>query len=239
MDVSDLKGQAVMITGAGAGDANALAATVKELNLAPGDIISTAIDITDDVAVEAFVRSVPAKFGRLDIALNCAGVLGKTGDIGKLTMDDYDFVMNINLRAQVLMCRLEAEIMLEQEHLGAPARARGCIVNWSSWIGNHATAISPNYGISKWGVVSLTRTMCMTYGKSGIRINCVSPGFINTPFQQDPQMAASQAKIPTIVPQGRSGEAEEVAKAAMFLSSSLSSYVNGHNLFVDGGWNAA
>lgn len=79
----------------------------------------------------------------------------------------------------------------------------------------------------------------MTYGKHGIRINCVSPGFINTPFQQDPQMAASQAKIPTIVPQGRSGEAEEVAKAAMFLASEMSSYINGHNLFVDGGWNAA
>lgn len=91
----------------------------------------------------------------------------------------------------------------------------------------HGSATSPNYGTSKWGLIGLTRNLAVTYAKQNIRINCVAPGFVETPLMNDGQMDKVKEKIPMIVPVGREAKAEEVANAVAFLASDLASYIHG------------
>lgn len=188
-----------------------------------------AVDVSDEEAVEAAVAAVEAERGPVTGLLNAAGILGKTHAPGRLEMADWDREMAVDLRGTYLVCRAVGERMA--------ARGRGAIVNVASIV---ATTSGPvhAYAPAKAAVVSLTGTLAAEWGKKGVRVNAVSPGFTRTEALQagmdkgaldGERMAASAAM-------GRLVEPPEVARVVAFLLSDAASAVTGANLPVDAGF---
>lgn len=183
------------------------------------------VDVTDDAAAAAMVESCLDAFGQLDVIVNCAGVL-ETGPAESVTRAAYDRLMGINVKAPYFI--VQAAI----PHL----RPGGSVVLVAS--GNAALA-SPGgslYATSKGALVSMTRGLAADLSAKGVRVNCISPGPIETPLLDaalaDPDVTAA---ITGGVPAGRLGRPEEVAAVAVFLASEEASYVYGANFAVDGG----
>lgn len=191
------------------------------------------------VAVEADVAEAihraTAISGRLDIVVNSAAVFD-CPKLGDTTLEQWNAVMGVNLTGVFLVCREAIRQMLKQEPI---EEARGRIVNLSS---QHGMVASPNraaYGISKAGVVYLTRQLAVDYAKEGIICNAVAPGKILTgkggPAVDPRVLEYSQARTPL----PRLGKPDDVANAVLFLASAEASFITGENLMVDGGWMAA
>jgi NAD(P)-dependent dehydrogenase (short-subunit alcohol dehydrogenase family) len=204
------------------------------------------LDITKDDAVIDLIRGIPQLegFGRLDYALNCAGVLGRVrAPFADSDIKDVDFVYSVNLRAQGLMMQEEIKLMLAQEPLPQSAKGnipgfRGAIVNWCSWVSFHSSKTNYAYAASKHGMLALTRSAAISHAHQGIRVNAVAPGAMDTPLL----LGASQEfrdNMLKAVPAARFGLPEEVADVALWLCSSRATYVNGAIINVDGAWHAS
>lgn len=187
-------------------------------------------DVSQENDVRNAVVETIAKFGSLDFAFNNAGIEGAQAATADCTEENWDRVININLKGVWLCMKYQIPQMLKQ--------GCGSIVNCSSIAGIIGFTNIPAYTASKHGVIGLTKTAALEYAKSNIRVNAVCPGVISTPMIE--RFAHGEAQILQALiagePVGRMGQPEEIASAALWLSSDQSSFVTGHSLIVDGGW---
>jgi len=195
--------------------------------------IAIRCDVNDATQIEQMVSRAVAEFGRLDVAFNNAGVMPKISPTADSACEDWERVINTNLRGVWLCMKHELRQM--------KAQGSGAIVNNAS-----VGAITGNPGIasyiaSKHGVVGLTRTAALEYIHDGIRVNAVNPGLIDTQIARDVVAGNEQAyaELAKHIPIQRAGRPEEIAAAVLWLSSPAASYVVGQALTVDGGMTVA
>src|SRR5262245_55411517 len=187
--------------------------------------MSYAVDGTQTSDVRRMAETSIGRFGRIDILYNHVGI-NRPGAVAALDEADWDAVLAANLKSVYLGCKHVLPHMV--------ARRSGAIVNTAGTFGLYGGLGFAAYCASTAGVVNLTRQMALEYGPYGIRINCVCPGFIDTPMSR----GVSPERVADIVrtqPLGRVGRPEEVARAALFLASDDASFVTGAALLVDGG----
>jgi NAD(P)-dependent dehydrogenase (short-subunit alcohol dehydrogenase family) len=187
-------------------------------------------DVTQEDQVEAMFAAALDAFGRVDAVLNVAGI-GTAAPLAEVTMDDYDKIMDVDLRGVVLGTKHGLQTMLRS--------GGGVIVNWSSTGGLNATPFPVSlYSAAKAGVIAVTKAAAVEYGTQGIRAVAICPGFIETEMSGGPGAAE---RLPQLV-QGtalkRGGQPEEVAELASFLCSDRSPYITGAVIPVDGGMTA-
>ncbi len=194
-----------------------------------GEAAFVMADVSRPSQCEALIEETLKRFGRLDFACNNAGVTGEQNPTAEYGLESWQRVVEINLSG-VFYC-MKYEIPAMQRSGG------GSIVNMASILGLVAFAGAPAYVASKHGVVGLTASAAVEYGKENIRINSVGPGFIRTPMisdlEEDPEM---HAQLVSMHPIGRLGEPQEVAELVMWLSSDKASFVTGAYYPVDGGY---
>lgn len=237
-----LDGKVAMITGAGSGMAKAsvkvfvregarvVAADVsgaeKDTAAEVGaGVVPVHCDVTKEADVESAMRAAVEEFGRLDAVLNVAGI-ADAAMVADVTMEQYDRIMDIDLRGVLLGTKHGIRTMLECGNGGA-------IVNWSSIGGLNASPFTAVYSAAKAGVISVTKTAAVEYADRGIRVNCVCPGYIKTEG-----MGASLDHYPGAAegtPMKRLGQADEIAEVAAFLCSDRASFVTGAVVPIDGG----
>jgi NAD(P)-dependent dehydrogenase (short-subunit alcohol dehydrogenase family) len=227
-----------LVTGAASGIGAATTARFRD----EGAVVATldlqgdvdhAVDVRDEAAVEAAVRAVVEREGRLDAVVNAAGVAGG-GPVHLLPAEEWDRVVDVNLKGTFLVAKHVAAAMV--------AQGSGSIVNIASIEGLEGTEGGSAYNASKGGVVLLTKNMAIDYGRIGIRVNCICPGFIETPMMaavmENEGMKTYRDKWLEEHKLGRFGQPSEIAAAALFLASDDASFVTGHALVVDGGFTA-
>jgi NAD(P)-dependent dehydrogenase (short-subunit alcohol dehydrogenase family) len=200
--------------------------TVRMIQKAGGDAVFIEADVSQAANVERMVKTTVNAYGQIDILFNNAGV-GQTGDsMLETTEDEWDRVLNINLKGVFLCSKYAIPVMLDQ--------GGGVIINTASIAGLVGLPGIPAYGVSKAGVIQLTRMMAAEYGRQNIRVNCICPGAIQTPMTESvslPMDAYIQVQF-----LNRTGQPEDIARAALYLASDDSSFVTGVALVVDGGW---
>jgi NAD(P)-dependent dehydrogenase (short-subunit alcohol dehydrogenase family) len=207
-------------------DASALAVAVDELrqSCSSDRVMAAEANVTKRDEVERAIAEVTAKFGRVDVLVNNAGIVRDRRFL-KIEEEDWDAVVNTNLKSQFLTCKAVLPGMLD--------RCYGRIVNISSraWLGGAGQA---NYSAAKGGVVSLTRSLAIEFAAHGITVNAVAPGIVDTPMFRGfkPEV---QERLKKSVPAQRIGTAEDVAQAVLFFAARESSYITGQLLYVCGG----
>jgi NAD(P)-dependent dehydrogenase (short-subunit alcohol dehydrogenase family) len=191
-------------------------------------------DVTDEQSIADLVKGIVDGYGSLDITVNAAGVTGG-GPVHLVPLEEWNRVMNINATGTFLVGKYSAGQMMNQPDGGS-------IVNVASIEGVTGTEGGSCYSASKGAVVILTKNMAIDYGRRGVRVNAVCPGFIDTPLMRatfdSPGMAPARERYREEHKLGRFGRPEEIAGAALFLASSDASFVTGHALVVDGGFTA-
>ncbi|MCS7012635.1 MAG: SDR family oxidoreductase [Chloroherpetonaceae bacterium] len=203
--------------------------TAKMIHAAGGEAMCIKADVSKAADVEAMVKAVVQKYGRLDCAFNNAGIEGATAPTAESTEENWDKVIDINLKGVWLCMKYEIQQMLRQ--------GGGAIVNTASVAGLVGFPGMAAYCASKGGVVQLTRTAALEYAKAGIRVNAVCPGAIQTPMVErviarQPEM---EQAIVAMEPIGRLGQPNEIAEAVVWLCSDAASFVTGHPMVIDGG----
>jgi NAD(P)-dependent dehydrogenase (short-subunit alcohol dehydrogenase family) len=188
-------------------------------------------DITDESEINAFAEKVFEKFDRADVLVNNAGI-SHISPAEKIQAADYRRVLEVNLVAPFLLCKVFGEKMLE-------ARS-GSIVNVASIAGLAGIADRAAYNASKHGLIGLTRTLAAEWGGRGVRVNAVCPGWVKTEMDAADQANGtySDDDITHRVPMNRFASPDDIARAIAFLAGSESPFINGHTLVVDGGWTA-
>ncbi len=186
-------------------------------------------DVRDDNALQAAISKTREQFLQLDILLNLAGIAG-IGPVHMVPVEEFDRTMDINLKGTFLACRHALPIMMEQ--------GGGCILNITSVEGLEAQEFTAPYNASKGAVVLLSKNMAIDYGRLGIRVNAICPGFIETPMSAAITEPSMHAAISNAHQLGRMGTAREVANVAAFVASDEASFVSGSALTVDGGFSA-
>lgn len=254
---SPLAGHAAIVTGASSGiglavaqalaDAGAAVAVNYHAHAEPaeelvariaargGKAIAVKADVSSEDDVERLFDMAATQFGRIDVLVSNSGVQ-KDAAIADMTLEDWKKVIDINLTGQFLCAREAVKRFRSQPKAGRPARSAGSIVTMSSvheiipWAGH------VNYASAKGGVRMLTRSLAQEVAADGIRVNAVAPGAIRTPINKEAWSSdEALAKLLELVPYGRIGEPEDVARAVVWLASDQADYVTGTSLFVDGG----
>ena len=182
-------------------------------------------DVSHAEECQKLLADVLAAFGRVDVLVNNAGVT-RDGLILRMSEEDYDKVLDTNLKGALFCCKAAARPMMKQRY--------GRIINMSSLVGLRGNAGQTNYSASKAGLIGLTKSLAKELASRGITTNAVAPGFIETDMTDSMPEAAKAAMAGTI-PLGRAGQAEEVARAVAFFASEQNGYITGQVLCVDGG----
>ncbi len=206
--------------------------TVRLLRAQGGEGIFVTTDVSKAAQVKELVERTMQKFGRLDFAFNNAGIEQEPTPFLEQNEETYDRVMDINVKGVWLSMKYEIPAMLKT--------GGGSIVNTSSGLGVIGMPGIEIYVASKHAVIGLTKSAALEFGKQGIRVNAVLPAVIDTDMFQRfaGEKPEFRAQITALHPIGRIGKSEEIADAAIWLSSSKSSFVTGHSLLVDGGFTA-
>lgn len=198
---------------------------VTQIVQAGGRAEAIQCNVADFDACGKMIAAVIEKSGRLDILINNAGIT-KDGLLMKMSEQDYDQVLDINLKGTFNTIRHASRQLLKQRS--------GCIVNLTSVSGILGNAGQANYSASKAGVIGLTKSTARELASRGIRVNAIAPGYVETDMTE---VLSEQVKKQMLqqIPLGRAASAEEIANAALFLASDQSSYMTGQVLSVDGG----
>ena len=207
--------------------------TLKEIEDDGGSAIFIKCDVSKTSDVTTLVNETIETFGRLDFAVNNAGIEGSNASTHECTEENWDKTISINLKGVWLCMKQEIPPMLKS--------GKGAIVNIASIAGLVGFSGLPAYVVSKHGIVGLTKTAALEYAKQGIRVNAVCPGVIRTAMidRLTGKDKTVEKQFEAMEPVGRMGEPEEVAEAIVWLCSDAASFVTGHALAVDGGWIAA
>jgi len=192
-----------------------------------GRAIFVPTDVSSEESVAAMVATTIAEFGRLDYAHNNAGVAGDQHDVADLPTAEWDRVQGVMLRGVYLCMKHEIPHMLAEG---------GSVVNTASGAGLVAYPGQAPYVSSKHGVIGLTKTAALEYGRQGVRVNAVCPGTVLTPMVEKVIARGLERALIALHPIGRIGTADEVANAVLWLCSDDASFVIGHSLSVDGGY---
>lgn len=245
--MAELDGKVAVITGAGSGMARAstrvfvregarvLAVDIsgREQDTAAelgNQVVPYRCDVTREDQVAAMFLAALDAFGRVDAVLNVAGI-GSAGALAEVTMDDYDRIMDVDLRGVLLGTKHGIKTMLPT--------GGGVILNWSSTGGINATAFPVSvYSTAKAGVIALSKAAAVEYGTQGIRAIAICPGFIETEMSGGPGAAERFPQLVQGTALKRGGQPEEVAELASFLCSDRASYISGAVIPVDGGMTA-
>jgi len=250
-----LKEKVAIITGAGSGQGRASAKLFasegakvviaewneengkqveEEIRAAGHEAVFMKTDVSNEENVRNVINQVVERYGRIDVLFNNAGIGFSArskytmAPLLETPLEDWNNILGINLNGVYLMAKYTVPIMIKQNG--------GSIVNNSSLNGILGVTGADAYTASKGGVVALTRVMAVDYGKHNIRVNCICPGAIDTPMIAEVLSVEEIAKNYEAGPLGRVGKPEEIANAALFLSSDESSYITGLIMPVDGGW---
>jgi len=183
-------------------------------------------DVSDSEFCELILKKTISKFGRVDILVNCAGIITRA-PFEDLSLDDWHRVINVNLHGTFHLSRMFLPIMRTQNY--------GKVINVTSQMAflPHPSA-SPSYEVSKAAITALTRHLSLQYAKYKVCINAIAPGSIDTDLPKSMSQEA-RAKLENAIPMRRLGSTEEVGDCALFLASSMSDYVTGTTLHVNGG----
>jgi NAD(P)-dependent dehydrogenase (short-subunit alcohol dehydrogenase family) len=232
-------GRAIATTFANAGASISLASrtgseleqVADEIGGSGGRAIVVPTDVTDAGAVDRLVERTVTELGTLDVMVNNAGAAPFLAPFVDTRPDGFEKYFGVNFWSVVFGTRAAGRVLL--------AKRSGCVLNLASI---DAFMIDPDlsyYGAAKAAVVNLTKAVALEWAPSGVRVNALAPGWIDTPMNQperdDPE---AERRILAQIPMGRWGRAEEIAQAALFLASSASSFVTGSDLLVDGGYSA-
>ena len=183
------------------------------------------MDVTDRAQVDAVITDVKARFGRIDVLVNNAGIT-QDARLQKMTLAQFDHVIDVNLRGVFHCSQAVAE--------GMVAQGSGVILNASSVVGIYGNFGQTNYAATKFGVIGFTKTWSRELGPKGVRVNAVAPGFVKTPIL-DSIPAKVLEDMRERVPLRRLGQPEEIANVYAFLASDEASYINGAVIEVSGG----
>ncbi len=248
-ELFDLKGKVAIVTGASRGLGRGMAIglaraganvvvtdildtkeTVDEVKKLGREALGIKVNVTKKSDVEAMVKQTLEKFGRVDILVNNAGIL-RIEPTEDMKEEDWDKVLAVNLKGQFLCAQEVGKNMIKQKS--------GKIINISSIAGKFGNPQSAAYNASKAGVILLTKTLAIDWGKHNIQVNAICPGAFYTPMTEESFKDENLVQmIKTSVPLGRYGEPEDLVGTVIYLASEASNYVTGHALVVDGGWTA-
>lgn len=199
--------------------------TVNEIVENGGKAVGINVDVTNTESVNKMIEFTLEKYGRLDIIVNNAGIT-MDSTLLKMTEDQWDKVIDVNLKGVYICGQAAAKVMVEQ--------GSGVILNASSVVGVYGNFGQTNYAATKWGVIGMTKTWAKELGKKGVRSNAVAPGFIATPMvKKMPDKVIDMMK--SKAPLGRLGEPEDIADAYAFLASDEAKFITGAVLEVTGG----
>jgi 3-oxoacyl-[acyl-carrier protein] reductase len=241
-----LKGNVAIITGAGQGIGHATAvkfategakvavcdineeaalALAETIRGTGAEALAFRVDVTDKQSIARMVEGVMAAWGRIDTLVNNAGIV-QDAQFRKMTDEQFERVIDVNLKGVYNCTKAVVDIMLEQQG--------GCILNASSIVGLYGNFGQTNYAATKFGVIGMVKTWARELGRKGIRANAICPGFIETPILKTmPEKVVRM--IEEKVPLGRLGRPEEIANTYAWLASDEASYINGAVIEVSGG----
>lgn len=248
-----LRGKVAIVTGAGSGigaetarlfAAEGARVLVADMRPEHGEAVAAELgdagafaraDVSHEADVAAMIESAVERWGRLDVLFNNAGFGGAIGPIESTSVDDFDITFDVLLKGVFLGIKHATPVMKRQRS--------GSIINTAS-VAAYLNGVSPHlYGVAKAGVIKLTETVALELGASGVRINCICPGFIATPLAagradaDEGSLEKLRGALGASQPIGRIGEPRDIANAALFLAGDESTFVTGHALVVDGGVN--
>lgn len=203
--------------------------TVREIAERNGKAIFINTDLRSSEQVQSMIGSVINTYGQIDILFNNAGY-HYSKNIEVTSEEEWDFIINTNLRSVFLCSKYSIP------HL---RKTRGCIINMSSMVGLIGQSNAGAYSASKGGIVAMTKGMALDFAKDGIRVNCICPGWVETPlvedwFSQQPDPQKAKEYIYSVHPLNRIASSEEIGKAAAFLASPEASFITGIAMPVDG-----
>ena len=216
------EGARVALVDIGAERVEAVCAQLRE---AGGELVGFAVDVTQRPQVDAMVEAVKARWGRIDVLLNNAGIT-KDARLVRMTEAQFDQVIGVNLKGVFECTQAVAPTMIEQ--------GSGVVINASSVVGLYGNFGQTNYAASKAGVIGFTKTWARELGPKGVRAVAVCPGFIETQILATIPAEVMQNMVDR-VPLGRLGKPEEIASVYAFLASDDASYINGAVIEVSGG----
>ena len=241
--MSNLENKNIIVTGASGGIGNSI---IKKLNEAGANILASGtriekleeikknyknikilkFDISQSDKIEEFIENATSELGgSLDGLVNNAGITQDNLAI-RMSLDEWQKVININLTSTFLMSKFAIKKMLKNKS--------GKIVNITSVVGHTGNIGQANYTASKAGTIAMSKSLAIEYAKKNINVNCISPGFIKTAMTDKIDEKFKEAIISKI-PSARLGEPDDIANAVVFLSSEQSNYINGETLHVNGG----
>jgi 3-oxoacyl-[acyl-carrier protein] reductase len=241
--MSNLENKNIIVTGASGGIGNSI---IKKLNEAGANILASGTriekleelkkkfekikilksDISQSDKIEEFIENATSELGgSLDGLINNAGITQDNLAI-RMSLDEWQKVININLTSTFLMSKFAIKKMLKNKS--------GKIVNITSVVGHTGNLGQANYTASKAGIVAMSKSLAIEYAKKNININCISPGFIKTAMTDKIEDKFKEV-IVSKIPSARLGEPDDIANAVLFLSSEHSNYINGETLHVNGG----